>query len=97
MFRLYGFLIALILIGLQYFLSRRENVYLGMGLPVLYVVTLLYLWMSETLIVKGNTLIFIIIILGGLAILLGIWIKGREELKNKQKKELKKMKTKDMK
>ncbi|UIJ69960.1 hypothetical protein LW858_32050 (plasmid) [Bacillus cereus] len=97
MFRLYGFLIAILLIGLQYFLSRRENVYWGLCLPILYVITLLYLGVTEVLTVKGNTLIFIIIILGGLAILLGIWIKGREDLKNKQKKELDRMKTKDMK
>ncbi|EJQ86846.1 hypothetical protein IGW_05321 [Bacillus cereus ISP3191] len=97
MFRLYGFLIAILLIGLQYFLSRRENVYWGLCLPILYVITLLYLGVTEVLSVKGNTLIFIIIILGGLAILLGIWIKGREDLKNKQKKELDRMKTKDIK
>ena len=49
-------------------------------------ITLLYLWITEALTVKGNTLIFIIIILGGLAILLGIWIKGREELKINRKR-----------
>ena len=68
------------------FLSRRENVYWGICLPIVYVITLLYLWITEALTVKGNTLIFIIIILGGLAILLGIWIKGREELKINRKK-----------
>ncbi|MEH7461896.1 hypothetical protein V7166_07350 [Bacillus thuringiensis] len=97
MFRLYGFLIALILVGLQYFLSRRENVYFGMALPVLYVVTLLYLWISEIFFVKGNTISFIFVILGGLVILLGIWVKGRESLKDKRKKELEKMKTQDIK
>ncbi|GED12316.1 hypothetical protein [Aneurinibacillus aneurinilyticus] len=76
---LYSFLITIVILVIQFFLSRRNNVYLGAILPVVYLVTLIYLWFSETLFIKSTLLAAF----AGLAALLGIWINGRESLKKK--------------
>ncbi len=76
---LYSFLITIVILVIQFFLSRRNNVYLGAILPVVYLVTLIYLWFSETLFIKSTLLAAF----AGLAALLGSWINGRESLKKK--------------
>ncbi|MMZ59629.1 hypothetical protein D1872_216790 [compost metagenome] len=76
---LYSFLITIVILVIQFFLSRRNNVYLGAILPVVYLVTFIYLWFSETLFIKSTLLAAF----AGLAALLGIWINGRESLKKK--------------
>ncbi|GIN85181.1 hypothetical protein J6TS2_15670 [Heyndrickxia sporothermodurans] len=79
----YKWLIAIGILGVQFFLSRRTNVYWGTILPVLYLVFISG-WLSNR-IGNGNTFSLILVSVGGLAILLGIWSKGRESLKNKRK------------
>lgn len=96
MLRIYGFLIAIVILGIQSFLSRRNNVYWGAILPVMYLVTFTYLRFSETFFVK-NTSSFLFGVFGGLVVLLGAWANGRESLKKKRKKELEKMKLHDIK
>ncbi|MCP1358334.1 hypothetical protein [Aneurinibacillus migulanus] len=79
---LYSFLITVVILVVESFLSRRNNVYLGAILPVVYLVTLIYLWFSETFFVK-STFSFLLAAFAGLVALLGIWINGRESLKKK--------------
>jgi hypothetical protein len=89
MFQVYGWLIAIGILGIQFILSRRRNVYWGAILPILYIF-FIFGWLSER-IVKENTISLILAAVGGLVILLGGWINGRESLKNKRKKELEKI------
>jgi len=90
----YGWLIAIGILGIQFVLSRRNNVYWGAILPILYLV-FIFGWLAKRM-GNGNTFTLIITAIAGLAVLLGIWIKGREALKNKRKKELEKMKLHDI-
>ncbi|MDM5291894.1 hypothetical protein QUF81_01140 [Peribacillus simplex] len=93
--QVYKWLIFIGIMGVQFFLSRRNNAYWGAILPVLYLV-FIFGWLSNRM-VNGNTFSLIIVAIGGLAILLGEWSNGRESLKKKRKKELEKMKTLDIK
>jgi len=97
MFKVYAWLIALVILGCQYYLSRKRNVWWGAILPIAYFLVLIYGWVSETYFTRENTTSFILALLGGLAFLLSGWINGREALKRKEKKELEKMKLKDLK
>src|SRR5699024_295963 len=97
MFKVYAWLIALVILGCQYYLSRKRNVWWGAILPIAYFLVLIYGCVSETYFTRENTTSFILALLGGLAFLLSGWINGREALKRKEKKELEKMKLKDLK
>ena len=90
----YKWLLAIIILGSQFILSRRNNVYWGAILPALYLL-FIFGWLANRM-VNGNTFTLIIVAVGGLSILSGIWISGRESLKNKRKKELEKMKLQDI-
>ncbi|RAL24587.1 hypothetical protein [Thermoflavimicrobium daqui] len=94
MFRIYAFLIAIVILGVQYFLSRRDNAYWGAILPILYLMTMGYLWFFGTL--SGSTIDLVIAIFAGLIALLGAWASGRESMKKKRKRELEKMKSYDI-
>jgi len=89
MFEVYGWLIAIVIIGVQFFLSRRTNVYWGAILPVVYLFSIKWLFFRR--IGEENTLYLILAAIGGLAFLLSVWIKGRESLKKRRKKELEKI------
>lgn len=89
MLNIYSFLITIIILVIQSFLSRRNNVYWGAILPIVYVVTLIYLWFFKTF--------SLLTAFVGLVALLGIWADGRASLKKKRKKELEKMKLHDFK
>ncbi|USG67762.1 hypothetical protein NDK47_10990 [Brevibacillus ruminantium] len=94
MFQVYGWLIAIGVLVVQFFLSRRTNVYWGAVLPALYVV-FIFIWLPERF---GKEITFSIIIaaVAGLVFLLGMWLNGREDLKKKRKKELEKMELHDI-
>src|SRR5690625_1260072 len=97
MFKVYAWLIALVILGCQYYLLRRRNVWWGAVLPAAYFLVFIYGWVSETYFTRENSTSFILALLGGLAFLLSGWINGRESVKRKEKKELDKMKLKDIK
>jgi hypothetical protein len=60
----------------------------------MYVIFVAYLWIVETHLANvGN----ILVLVGGLALLLSVWNNGRESIKKKRKKELEKMKLRDIK
>ncbi|MFJ3386974.1 hypothetical protein [Lysinibacillus sp. NPDC086135] len=91
---LIAILIAIVIIGVQSFLSRRANVYFGAIVPILYLVFIFGWWIIRTGNVNTSSLIKVAV--AGTLFLLGTWAKGRESLKNKRKKELEKMKLHDI-
>lgn len=94
MFEVYGWIIAIGIMLIQLFLSRRTNVYWGAIIPVLYLVYI-FNWVIER-VGKVNMLTLILIAVGGLAILFDLWISGREYSKKKRKKESEKIALQDL-
>ncbi|MCY8022737.1 hypothetical protein [Bacillus licheniformis] len=76
---IYILLIGFTILGIQYFLSTRSHTFWGAILPTAYIVFLVALSIYE-----GKSFAsFLLPLIGGLALLLGEWIKGREALKKK--------------
>ncbi|MED4718731.1 hypothetical protein [Bacillus badius] len=93
-FGIYGVFIIAGVLAIQFFFSTRNNGYLGAILPVAYIVFLT--WMLVTNRVE-STIGYILYLLIGLLFLIAEWNGGRKYLREKRKKELDKMKTRDMK
>ncbi|CAM3881889.1 hypothetical protein [Mesobacillus thioparans] len=91
---IYGWLIAIAVIGVQFYLSRRSHVLLGAIIPVLYI-AFISVWFYRR-IGAEDTLPLILAGVGGLAFLLSLWIKGRDHLKRQRQKELEKIQLQDM-
>ena len=84
-----------VLFAVQYFLSKTGNKVIGGIVPVLFIVTLIVLYMTGKLGLNiWGTLIFCII---GLLFLLGQWDSAQKDNKKKEKRELDKMIGKDLK
>lgn len=92
--QLYGWLIAILILGVQFFLARRTSVFWGAVLPVMYLIYI-YGWLFERY-GEGNTVSLVLAAFGGVVILLSIWINGRESLKRKRRKELEKINLQDI-
>lgn len=90
----YRLLIVVLVLAVQHFLSTRDKPYWGMILPVLYLVTLVFLQVSET--IEWSFLKLLLIAIVGELFLLGNWVNGRKVLSNKRLKELEKMKAQDI-
>lgn len=74
-----------VLLAIQYFLSRTGNKIVGAIVPVLFVIVLIYLYLSEKLGLNiWGAIIFGII---GLLFLLGQWDSAQKDNKKKTKKE----------
>ena len=86
------FIIAGIL-GVQYFLSTRDSVYWGGLIPFVFVVWRTWILINE----DEKFLSYALVLLLGLAFLIGGWYEGRNALHKKRKQELDKMKSYDMK
>lgn len=86
---IYGWVIAIVVIGIQFYLSRKENVYWGAILPVLYLVFIVGWFIKKF--GEVETLTLLLAAVGGFAFLLSIWINGRDSLKKKIKKEMEKI------
>ena len=86
-------LICFIIVGIQHFLSTRNNAILGVILPILYTIVLTIIGFN----LDKFTTAFFLALLGGLVILLGTWSSGRNSVKRKLEKEIEIMKTKDIK
>lgn len=89
------YLIGLAVIGAQFFLSRRNNVYWGAVLPVLYNAAFVYAWLSG-FIAEGRGTSMISASVGGTIVLLSLWANGRKSVENKRKKELEKIRLRDL-
>lgn len=90
---IYILLIGFAILGIQYFLSTRNRTFWGAILPTAYIIFLVALSIHE-----GKSFAsFYLPLIGGLALLLGEWIKGREALKKKREREMRIMKAMDIK
>ncbi|MEB7384024.1 hypothetical protein [Staphylococcus xylosus] len=83
-----------VLLAIQYFLSRTGNKIVGAIVPVLFVIVLIYLYLSEKL--GLNTWGAIIFGIIGLLFLLGQWDSAQKDNKKKTKKESDKVEGKDL-
>ena len=85
-------LIFAVCLGCQYFLSSRHNMFWGALLPAAFVI-----WRGTLLFTTNDKVLAqILILIIGLAFLLGQWVQGRKAFKIKQEKELLKMKAHDL-
>src|SRR5690625_1048910 len=87
MFKVYAWLIALVILGCQFYLSRRRSVWWGAILPIAYFLVFIYGWVSETYFTRENTTSFVLALIGGLAFLLSGWINGRRSEERRVGKE----------
>ena len=89
---IYDVLIIVVLLGVQYFLASRKSIYWGALLPLGFLIWRIYLIVTT----NNNILAQVILLLLGLAFLYGQWVSGRKSVKEKQKKELRKIKVRDI-
>ncbi|WP_436952185.1 hypothetical protein [Staphylococcus shinii] len=83
-----------VLLAIQYFLSRTGNKIVGAIAPVIFVIVLVYLYLTEKLGLNiWGAIIFGVI---GLLFLLGQWDSAQKDKKKKMEKELDKMEGKDL-
>lgn len=83
-----------VLLAIQYFLSRTGNKIVGAIVPVIFVIVLIYLYLTEKLGLNiWGAIIFGVI---GLLFLLGQWDSAQKDKKKKMEKELDKMEGKDL-
>jgi len=83
-----------VLLAIQYFLSRTGNKIVGAIVPVIFVIVLIYLYLTEKLGLNiWGAIIFGII---GLLFLLGQWDSAQKDKKKKMEKELDKTEGKDL-
>ncbi|MCJ7842119.1 hypothetical protein MUB24_14640 [Lederbergia sp. NSJ-179] len=89
----YDVLIIAGFLGIQHFFSTRNNVYWGGVIPVIFVVWRTWVFFTE----NQSFLKYVLILLVGLAFLIGGWHEGRKALQKRRKQELDKMKSRDLK
>ncbi|WP_315906640.1 hypothetical protein [Priestia koreensis] len=82
------FLPAVIILGVQYFLSTRRQSFWGAILPVLYVGFLIYGKATNLFTIKPGEKGLLFIGILGTVILLGMWADGRERVTKKRQKEM---------
>ncbi|WP_426703731.1 hypothetical protein [Staphylococcus shinii] len=83
-----------VLLAIQYFLSRTGNKIVGAIVPVIFVIVLIYLYLTEKLGLNiWGAIIFGVI---GLLFLFGQWDSAQKDKKKKMEKELDKMEGKDL-
>lgn len=80
-------------LGIQYFFSTRNSLYWGGVIPVIFVVWRTWIFVTN----DERVLSYVLVLLLGLAFLIGGWAEGRKSLTERRKKELNKMKSLDMK
>lgn len=95
MFDFYGVFIFAGMLAVQYFFSTRNSVYWGAIIPVAYIIFSSWMFVTNRIEI-GSITGFIIILVVGLLFLIAEWNGGRKYLQAKRKKELDKMKTRDL-
>lgn len=86
---LYIWLLSFGVLFTQHFLSRRNNPFWGVILPVAYIGLLIWMLFIKK---AEFEVVFVIVFL----VLLGIWSEGRIYIKKKRKKELEKIAVQDL-
>ncbi|MED0661185.1 MULTISPECIES: hypothetical protein [Bacillus] len=89
------FLVAVLVLVFQYLISKRGHVLVGAILPLLYIGFFIYAYMNN-IFPESSGRAILAALLGGTVLLVSGWIKGRESLSKKRKKELEKIKAKDL-
>lgn len=89
----YRLLLIVAILAVQYFFSTRSSVYWGALIPGAYIV--FSTWMFATHRIE-STLGFVLYLLLGMLFLIGEWGTGRKVVREKRKKELEKIKTRDL-
>lgn len=82
------------ILAVQYFFSTRNNVYWGAVIPVVFIIFLTWMFVTNHI---EHTLAFILILIVGMLFLFGQWVGGRESLRKRRRKELEKMESYDLK
>lgn len=88
------FTYTVIFLALQYFFSSRNSIYWGAILPIAYTVFMTWGYSTHRI---DSFLKYIILLFVGLLFLIIEWKNGRSHIREKQNKELDKMKTQDIK
>ncbi|UTR13119.1 hypothetical protein MM221_10650 [Salipaludibacillus sp. LMS25] len=91
------YFIAIVIVVMQFFLSRSRLVFLGGVLPTLFLLAVIYGWFTNFQGLRNDILSFAIISIGGITWLLSFWVSGREAFKKKLSKELEKIELHDLK
>ena len=86
-------ILMIVILGSQAFLSRRRGAYWGGILPLAFVVFMVVIYVRADFHHTGS---FILALIGGLALGCGIWDNGRKVVKEKRNKELKKIELQDI-
>lgn len=86
--------IGLVIFGVQNYLSSRKKVWLGAVIPTLYLIGVVIFFMKVDAAIFSTDIIPFSLFF---TIMLGAWISGYESRKKKEKKELDKMKSHDLK
>lgn len=86
---LYGVLLSLSILITHHFLARRNNPVWGGIVPVIYIASILWLFIIKKV-------EFDIIFILGFLFLVGFWGDGRMRVKSRRKKELEKIIIKDL-
>jgi len=92
-FGVFDVLIIAGILGVQHFLASRDSVYWGGLIPLIFIVWRTWMYFSG----DEKFLAYILILLVGLAFLIGGWYEGRKALHKKREQELDKMASIDMK
>lgn len=85
--------IGLIIFGLQQFLASRKKVWLGAIIPSIYVIGVIVFFMINKVPFFSSDIIPFSLFF---TIMLGAWITGHESRKKKEKREIDRMKGKDL-
>ncbi|WP_286885808.1 hypothetical protein [Aneurinibacillus sp. UBA3580] len=87
--------IAVGILVVQYFISKRGPVFVGAVLPIIYIGLFIYGYVTNFFIERssGNVLAAAI---GGTVLLLSAWIKGRQSLAKERQREFNKIKAMDL-
>jgi hypothetical protein len=85
-------LLLVVTFGLQYFLAKRESVYWGFLIPVIFIGTMTYYVLAGQVKVLSAFLVVVV----GVAFLMEEWFRGRKDLKKERTQELDKMKSQDI-
>ena len=85
-------ILAILILGIQYFLSTRDKGYWGAILPIAYILFLLTLGTIK----EGNASELIYPGIFGIVVLLSEWFSGRDYVEKKRKKEMDKLEIQNM-
>lgn len=87
------FLTIFLMSAIQYFMATRNIFLFGFIVPVAFTVTMTWMFSVGKI---ESVIMYTVLLIVGLVILIGEWVRGRKSLKIRQKKELDSMKTKDL-